>query len=166
VLWLEPAGLTRSFESRGFGLGRARIWADAVRLVPDFPLLGVGFNAFGTAYPRYQTIWKSNWIGEAHNEYLQVLIDLGLLGAVLASALLLLLLRAALHVARRGQALDAGLLGSVLAACLHNLVEFNWQIPANAVCFAVLAGVTMHRSLCLSGASRAGHDLDPPAWAA
>jgi hypothetical protein len=32
-------------------------------------------------------------------------------------------------------------LGALLACCFHNLVDFNWQIPANAATFAALAGV-------------------------
>ncbi len=37
-----------------------------------------GWNAFATAYPWYQTVWRTDWIGEAHNDYLQALIDGGL----------------------------------------------------------------------------------------
>ena len=51
------------------------------RMFPRFPVLGAGFNAFGTSYTQYQTIARYEWYGEAHNEYLQALLDLGIVGA-------------------------------------------------------------------------------------
>jgi hypothetical protein len=82
-------------------------------MLPDFPAFGAGFNAFGTAYRPYQTFWPYLFVGEAHNEYLQLLLDTGLAGA---------------------------------AVGVHNLVEFNWQIPANAATFAAVAGLAVSGS--------------------
>jgi len=105
-------------------------------------VFGVGLNAFSTAYPWYQTIWRTEWIGEAHNEYLQALLDLGVLGAALLAGLLVLVLRAAFAGARRGGR-ELGLFGALLGLALHNLVDFNWQIPANAVTWVALAAVAL-----------------------
>jgi O-antigen ligase len=114
-------------------------------MVPDFPLLGAGFNAFGTSYVHYQTVEQYEWYGEAHNEYLQALVDTGIAGAALAAALLLRLLRRGVAAART-TALDAGLLGALAACAAHNVVDFNWQIPANAATFAAVAGALMRRA--------------------
>jgi hypothetical protein len=38
-------------------------------------------------------------------------------------------------------------LGSLLASAATNLVDFNWQIPANAATFAVLAGLALRGAL-------------------
>ncbi len=146
VSWIGVDGIVHGFETRGIRWSRLAVWADVLRMVPRFPLLGAGFNAFGTAYPSYQTAWKGIWWGEAHNEYLQSLVDLGVAGAGLTAALLVLLFRAAIRAAPRG-ALEAGLLGSLLASAATNLVDFNWQIPANAATFAVLAGLALRGAL-------------------
>ena len=37
--------------------------------------------------------------------------------------------------------LDAGILGALAALSCHNLVDFNWQIPANAATFVALAAL-------------------------
>jgi O-antigen ligase len=108
----------------------------------DFPWLGAGFNAFSTAYVRYQHFWPSLWVPEVHNEYLQVLLDTGVAGALVGTALLGRLLLAAARGARR-EPLRAGIFGALLAECLHNLVDFNWQVPANAATFAALAGLAV-----------------------
>jgi O-antigen ligase len=111
-------------------------------MVRRFPAFGMGLDAFSTAYPWYQTIWRTEWIGEAHNEYLQALLDLGVLGAALIAGLLVLVFRAALRGARRGGR-ELGLFGALLGLALHNLVEFNWQIPANAATWVALAALAL-----------------------
>ena len=150
---LGPDSLAQQAE-RGFEDGRFDLWRDALRMVPDFPLFGTGMNTFGTAYARYQRIWKQTWIGEAHNEYLQLLFDLGSLGSLLGAVLVFQLLATAKRNAPTG-VINAGLLGSLLASAVHALVEFNWQIPANAATFATLAGLAMQTP---PGAG----PLDPP----
>jgi O-antigen ligase len=135
---------------------RFAIWPDALRLVPDFPAFGVGFNAFPSAYRRYQRVHLTEWVGEAHNDYLQALTDTGLLGLGLTVGLTALLLRTAARNAQTGT-VSVGLLGTVLASCTHALVDFNWQVPANAATFALLAGLAMQ-----SPDHRLGRGVDPP----
>jgi O-antigen ligase len=155
VAWIGLDTLRLHFESRGIKGSRIDFWADMLPMVKRFPLLGVGLNAFATAYPWYQTIWRRDWIGEAHNEYLQALLDTGVLGALLFGSLLLLLVRRAFGAAS-GASFELGLFGSVLALVLHNVVEFNWQIPANAATFVALAALVLRRSADLEeGTSRA-----------
>jgi O-antigen ligase len=145
LFWVDVSATQRAFLTRGLQQSRLALWRDALRMVPDFPLLGAGFNAFGTSYVHYQTIERYEWYGEAHNEYLQALVDTGLAGAALAAALLLRLLRRGAAAART-TALDAGLLGALFACAVHNVVDFNWQIPANAATFAAVAGAVMRRA--------------------
>jgi len=142
VAWVGVGGLVSGFQSRSLGTSRLDLWADALRLAPRFPVLGAGLNGFATAYPTVQTLRRGEWYGEAHNEYLQALLDMGIPGALAVLALVATLLRTATRSARRS-ALDAGLLCSVLASCAHALVDFNWQVPANAATTVALAGLVM-----------------------
>jgi O-antigen ligase len=111
-------------------------------MVPRFPVFGDGWNAFATAYPWYQTVWKTDWIGEAHNDYLQVLLDVGVLGALLVAGLLFVVFRGALARAPRSP-LDLGVFGALLGLALHGLVDFNGQIPANAATWTALAALAV-----------------------
>ncbi len=149
--WVDLGGYGRGFE-RGLRGSRLLLWRDVLRMVPDFPVMGAGFNAFGTAYPAYQTIWKEYWWGEAHDEYLQVLVDTGIVGASLVAALLVRLFRPLLRRSERS-GLEAGVLAALLAAAAHNIVDFNWQIPANAATWAALAGVGLRAALDRTPAS-------------
>jgi O-antigen ligase len=149
LLWVDMGPTRAAFETKGLQQSRFDLWVDAARMFPQFPVLGAGFNAFGTSYTQYQTVARYEWYGEAHNEYLQALLDLGLVGAALVAALVLRLLTAGVRAAGTNP-LDAGILGALVALCAHNVVDFNWQIPANAATFAALAGLIMRRAAALS----------------
>jgi O-antigen ligase len=142
VAWIGLGGVIEAFEARGIQGSRLDLWRDMLPMVRDFPLLGVGWNAFATAYPWYQTIWKTDWIGEAHNDYLQALLDGGLVGFALVCALVALVLRAALANARRTP-LELGLFGALLGFALHEVVDFGGQIPANAATAVALAAAAL-----------------------
>jgi O-antigen ligase len=108
--------------------------------VRRFPLFGDGWNAFASAFPWYQTVWRTDWIGEAHNDYLQALIDGGVLGLALVAGLFFLALRGAVHRAPRSP-VELGLFGALAGFAFHELVDFNGQIPANAATFVALAAL-------------------------
>jgi O-antigen ligase len=140
--------------ARGARDSRLGIWQNSLEMVPDFPVFGSGLNTFGTIFMRYQAVNRNEWVNAAHNDYLQALTDGGIVGLVIALALSVQLLGNALRGVRAG-ALEVGLLGSVLASCTHALVDFNWQIPAIAATFCLLAGLAAQAR---AGAAR----LDPP----
>jgi O-antigen ligase len=140
VHWIGLGGVFSAFEVRGVKASRLELWRDMLPMVPRFPLFGDGWNAFATAYPWYQTVWKTEWIGEAHNDYLQALIDGGLVGATLVALVLAVVFRGALARAPRSPH-DLGVLGALLGLAIHDLVDFNWQIPANAATWVALAAL-------------------------
>ncbi len=142
VAWVGLRGFLTALATRGIQHSRIDLWTDMLPMVPRFPVFGTGLNAFSTAYMPYQTIAKvgPDWIGEAHNEYLQVLLDLGLVGALLVAALLVIVFRSALRRAA-DSTVDLGLLGALGAVAIHNLVDFGWQIPGNAATWVALAAL-------------------------
>jgi hypothetical protein len=121
---------------------RPLIWRDAVRLLPDFPWFGVGLGAFPAIYWHHQTVLHLYFIPWVHNEYLQGVLELGLAGAVPMALLIAAFFRRGLAAAR-ADTLAAGLFGGVLVGAIHNVVDFNWHIPANAAAFAALAGLAV-----------------------
>jgi O-antigen ligase len=143
VAWIGLGGIVGAFESRGIRGSRLDLWADMLPMVPRFPVFGLGLNAFAAAYPWYQTVWPREWIGEAHNEYLQALLDGGVLGAGLLAVLLAIVFRSALLGAAFG-GLELGLFGALLTLALHNMVDFNWQVPANAATWIALAALALN----------------------
>ncbi len=155
LFWVDVGATRAAFETRGLRQSRLALWDDALRMFPRFPVLGAGFNAFGTSYTQYQTIERYEWYGEAHNEYLQALLDLGIVGALLVAALLLRLLRAGVRAAA-ATPLDAGVLGAILACCVHNVGGFQLADPGQRGDFCRAGG----RDHASGGVARRGRDLD------
>jgi len=155
LAWIGVSDVLSAFEVRGVKGSRLDLWRDMLPMVERFPLFGDGWNAFATAFPWYQTVWKTDWIGEAHNDYLQVLIDAGAVGAGLVAAMLAVVLRGALARASRSP-LDLGLFGALLGFALHGLVDFNGQIPANAATWIALAALAVVPPACDPASRRPG----------
>jgi O-antigen ligase len=85
-------------------------------------------------------------VNEAHNDYLQLLIEMGTLGFATMVWFIVLLFRRAIKKLGNwtedinGTIALATMLGS-LGILVHSFVDFNLQIPANAALFYVLCVV-------------------------
>ena len=59
--------------------GRVPIWRDTAGIVRGFPVTGTGLNTYGMAMLAYQTHRPDVHVVEAHNDYLQLAAEGGLL---------------------------------------------------------------------------------------
>jgi O-antigen ligase len=125
--------------------GRAHFWEGAIQIIKDHPLVGTGLGAFGAAYPRYDTANGTYRLEQAHNDYLQILTDGGVVGGVLGLLFVIVLVRVALRRMqshdkfRRGVALGA--LAGCAGALVHSFFDFTLHTTANALMFLVLAAL-------------------------
>src|ERR1019366_343 len=84
----------------------------------------------------------------AHNDYLQLLAELGLVGFAIGAALAFSVLRMALRRAVKSSDPEAryfavACVGALSAIALHSLADFNLYIPANAMLLAWIAGMAV-----------------------
>jgi O-antigen ligase len=130
---------------------RTELWKDAAAMVGDFTLFGSGLGTFGYAYPLYKlAVVKPIIYLHAHNDYLELLIETGVLGfASLTAALAVFLYTSLKALARLGRDEDyfrlfilAGALTGVFSMLVHSLVDFGLQIPSNGLYFAFLIGLS------------------------
>jgi O-antigen ligase len=117
--------------------------ARALELAKDYPVFGAGGGTFYTAFPRYRGPELKAYFDFAHNDYIQFLAETGVVGLALAGSLpLFALVLAVLALARRRDPLARGfafaVLMGVVSLGIHSTVDFNLQIPANALAFLVL----------------------------
>lgn len=115
----------------------------ALDMLKDYPVFGAGAGSFYSAFPRYRGPDIGAFYDHAHNDYTQFLVETGPLGALLIGALpLLALINCVLALSRRRDPLARGFafaaLMGVAAIAIHSTVDFNLQIPANALAFVVL----------------------------
>ena len=125
---------------------RRPTWRDDLRLIHDYPLTGTGLGTFGLSFRHYQTAGVDLFFDHTHNDYLEVASDTGLVGAALlflpSFVLLARLIGSFLSDSRRyRRSVTLGCIGSVAALLVHSATDFNLQIPANALIFAVVLGI-------------------------
>ena len=130
---------------------RRGAWADAWSVVRAFPLAGTGVNAYRAAALFYQREATDAFFAQAHNDYLQLAAEGGLLVMVPAVAAVVLFVVGTLARMREGRGstswwLRAGALTGLTAMALQELVEFSLQMPANAALFAALCAIALHRA--------------------
>lgn len=112
----------------------------------DSPIWGQGFGAFGFEYHRFADAWRwlmlernsfigpNEFAGAAHNETLQLMAELGLVGLFLTGLFLFLCLRRA---KLSPEVWCLGILGVL------SLIGFPLQTPATAALGAVALGVVV-----------------------
>jgi O-antigen ligase len=126
---------------------RKLIWRDTWRLIRARPWVGAGLGAYETAFPIYalDENERGGIVAQAHNDYLQVLADTGVSGAILLVWFLVLVLRAMLASTRVRDPLSSGLAlgcsGGLLGLLVHSFFDFNLQLVSHALLFLLLCVV-------------------------
>jgi O-antigen ligase len=128
---------------------RFDLWQDTLPALNDFWIMGSGLNTYGTlmlGYPRTDT---SSMPREAHNDYLQLAVEGGLL--VCIPALLLIFAVARRAVQRLLQPQDEmtwwirmGAVAGMCSMAVQELTEFSLQIPGVALLFATCVALAIH----------------------
>ena len=72
----------------GLGGDRQQIWRNSVDLVGDYPVTGLGLGGFEMAYSSYALLVHVGHTEHAHNLWLDVWLNLGLLGVVALAGLI------------------------------------------------------------------------------
>jgi O-antigen ligase len=119
----------------------------ALQLVADRPWFGHGGSTFYTVFPRFKTAASPLLWDHAHNDYVEVASDTGLVGLALWVGLGLATAVRSARLLRDSQPrLNRGVgAAALMALCsigLHSMVDFNLQIPANALTLVVILALT------------------------
>jgi len=140
-----------SLTATEFG-GRVGAWKDAAAIASAFPVAGTGLNTYGIATLFYQRHEVIHHYEQAHNDYLQLLAEGGLLLAIPAVLLVAALVRETWRRAGETEAgsttywLRAGAITAIVAIALQESIDFSLQMPGNAALFAVVCGIALHRA--------------------
>lgn len=131
---------------------RVEIWQDTLLMTSDYKWAGCGLGAYEQCLYRYKTTAPVNTVDFAHNDYLQIFAELGVIGSALVAGLAGWILWRLLSVVlwMRGAEnwhMAVGLFGAVVMLGMHSMADFNLYIPANAAAFAWLAGVAVSPGL-------------------
>jgi O-antigen ligase len=125
---------------------RAYINRDGLKMFRKKPVLGWGLGTFPVVYPQFRTFYTNFFVNQAHNDYLQLLVETGILGFATMLWFLWTLYTSAI---RKMKNWPSEISGAVALSCVlglsgilvHSAVDFNLQIPANAALFYVLCTI-------------------------
>jgi len=151
VVWTGPSVVASHFAAADWGEfnNRKGAWVDGWTVVRDFPLVGTGLNTYWAASLFYQKHEVASFFAQAHNDYLQLGAEGGLLLTIPALACLLIFVRDVRRAmvdqdACAARWIRAGAVTSLIAVACQETVEFSLQMPGNAALFAIVCAIALH----------------------
>lgn len=121
---------------------RLHIWSVTLDVIKHNLPFGAGLGAFGVAYTPFDTLNGMARVEQAHNDYLEVLANAGIVGLLIGISFLFLIFRTALkniktqNIYRRGVAVGA--FAGCFAILVHSVFDFVLHITAISVMFLTL----------------------------
>jgi O-antigen ligase len=126
--------------------GRMHFWSVAWQIFLEHPIAGAGLDAFGVAFTRLDT-WNGYFrVEQAHNDYLQMLADGGVLAFLIVTAFIFLLFRRGIRVIRRSgspgrRTVAIGALAGCFGILVHSFFDFPLRTASNSYFFMLLAAL-------------------------
>lgn len=125
--------------------GRTHFWSVTVDIIKNHPILGIGLGAYSVVYTGYDSRNGLFRLEQAHNDYLQVLSDGGIVGAVLGLFFVVSLFRMGFARRQSQDPFRRGVANGALAGCfavlVHSFFDFTLHTPSNALLFLILAAL-------------------------
>ena len=157
---------------------RLLLWGMALEGFKQEPITGIGADNYFTDYKilrgGYSQRDPSNPLLElneeliperAHNEFLQVLCELGVVGAIFFGWMLVgILYLAGKSVLRRRSLISAGALVGIIAFLITSAAtSYSFRFPANGLCFFFLVAIAMGKNAARNEAasSQLGNRVTP-----
>ncbi len=141
------SALERFSEDNLLHSARPTYWAKTVDTISDFPLFGTGLGTFTSLFPDWEEGGTPKRLYHAHNDYLEYLSELGIIGMSLLLGGIILVFVKSIMFWRSNRhnklwAVSLGGLVSLICILVHSITDFNLHIPANMLLFSVVLSLT------------------------
>lgn len=175
---LEARFLTLSEPERLSASGRLPNWLDTLQAVPQFPIFGVGLGNYRDIYLLYEFRFAPLWHYFAENQYVQAVIDAGIVGLALMLATLAAVTVSCWTLLSRGNRTHEGEAASedmmlaqvglfaVTTQAFHAVFDFGLYLPANLLLMATVCGAVSGAAVDRRRSSRLGLVATLVLWAA
>jgi len=132
-------------------------WRDTLAMISSRPLWGYGAGNFAINFPLFAKgemarlfVHRFARLAHAHNEYLQIIAEEGIIGFFLFVIFLIALFKEGFLAFREAdeqeRIITLSLLASIIAGLVHSLVSFPLRNPASALVFYASAGLLLAHS--------------------
>jgi O-antigen ligase len=128
---------------------RFELWKNSIPMLREAWVLGFGLNTYGNLTWVYPTTHPVPHAYEAHNDYLQLAVEGGLLvviPALLVAAMLasIAFRRLRLEMSETAWWIRMGAIAGICGLALQEITDFSLQIPGVATLFAVVVAIAIH----------------------
>jgi O-antigen ligase len=149
VLYVDPQTLAARFGGAApAAVDRLTIWRETLPVIRDSWLTGTGLGTYLTAMLVYQQTHPGVIFNQAHNHYLQIAAEGGLLASIPAVLALGALVRAGFRALRDDtsgiSSIRAGAAAGLAGVAAQSVWETGLTIPANGALAAVLLAILLH----------------------
>lgn len=163
VLIGGESSLTRFAEtatSADITTNRTHIWNVTLSVIKNNPLFGAGLGAFPQVYTAFDTLNGMERVEQAHNDYLQILADAGIIGLIIGAVFVFWLFRDGLKNIKTHNTFRRGVAVGALAGCfaifVHSIFDFVLHTTAISMMFLTLCALVV-----ISG-QKSDDDIETP----
>lgn len=127
---------------------RLDFWKDTLSIIHHYIITGSGMGSFPHIYPLYRSFTSKHFLTHAHNDYLELLAEGGIISFFIAACFLSTLFYKtyrAFSKRRDGFSiyLYIGCITGMVSILFHSFTDFNTHIGANGLWFFFIAGIAV-----------------------
>lgn len=127
---------------------RLQLWSDSRHIIGDYPATGTGFGTYINIYPRYRTISGDAIADHAHNDYIELLSNGGVIAFLILLWFILTVLYKSFKTSGKRRELYSiyiflGCIAGIISLLMHSTTDFNLHIGANGLYFVFLFGLAV-----------------------
>jgi O-antigen ligase len=144
------SSLTRIAEtatSKDITTNRVHIWSVTLEIIKNNLPFGAGIGAYGVSYTKFDNSNGLERVEQAHNDYLQVLSDMGVVGLLIGAFFVFWLFRTGLQSVKTKNAFRRGIAIGALAGCfailVHSVFDFVLHTTAISILFLALVALVV-----------------------
>jgi O-antigen ligase len=128
--------------------GRSTYWKNTWNIYTRYPIFGIGLGTFTFMYPDWESNGTPIRLFHAHNDYLEYLTELGILGSLFFMAGMTALFVICIQQWRRSSYSSAKMIAlgcgvGIANILIHSLTDFNLHIPANMLLFSIVLSLSL-----------------------
>jgi putative inorganic carbon (hco3(-)) transporter len=145
----------------GSGSLRLELWRSSIAMIRDNPIFGVGLDQFLYQYlPRYVSpaAWPERFTSHPHQIVLDVWLNLGIMGLLLAAFFVYFAVRRAEGARQARDGIRLAALGGISAGLVHGLFDNSYFLPDLAITFWIFMALLIPVDLPDRPGARSGHD--------
>ena len=134
-----------SATSQDITSNRTLIWGQTIKVIAEHLPFGSGLGAYAQAYTPFDPSSGFERVEQAHNDYLQILSDAGLIGLIIGVLFLYWFFKEGTANVRTKNTFRRGVAVGAFAGCsailVHSIFDFVLHITAISVMFLLVMGV-------------------------